>query len=52
MMVNVDAAHNGRITSDVPAKSSALVDTRVVYCCDNLNAQPEYGDSATAFRSI
>jgi 16S rRNA G966 N2-methylase RsmD len=33
----VDAAGDNRITSGVPAKPSALVDTRVIYCGDNLD---------------
>jgi hypothetical protein len=32
----VDACQNNWITSGVPAKPSALVDTRVIYCGDNL----------------
>jgi len=33
----VDAHDDSRITSAVPAKPSALVDTRVIYCGDNLD---------------
>jgi 16S rRNA G966 N2-methylase RsmD len=33
----VDATRDSRITSGVPTKPSALVDTRVIYCGDNLD---------------
>jgi hypothetical protein len=33
-----------RISSGVPAKPSALVDTRVIYCGDNLDQLPKLPD--------
>ncbi len=35
-VVRIDAPRRFRITCGVPAKPSALVDTRVIYCGDNL----------------
>lgn len=37
----VDGDLVGRISSPVPAKPSALVDTRVIYCGDNVGQLPD-----------
>jgi len=44
----VDLAPNCRLSSGVPAKTSALVDTRVIYCGDNLDQLRKLRDSQTA----